>query len=278
MTTRDVRRYVAASVTLAASISVALAAAGDASAPQRMRGRGGPAPDLSAGLVSYDGRYTFARLRYEMAGMGSLGEGGFFRRRGGWREPPWSHDYPRAEHNFMKILKEVTTIDPYMGPAGGSIVGIGDPELMKYPIAYMSEPGYWQMSDEEASNLRQYLQKGGFIIFDDFRGGDLVNFQEQFARVMPGARFVELDVSSPIFHSFFDIESLDFVQMYDRGRPIFYGVFEDNDPAKRLIAIADYDNDIGEYWEFSDTGYNPIDLTNDAYRYGVNYIVYGLTH
>jgi hypothetical protein len=242
-------------------------------------GRAREPVDLNAAEdLPYDGHFTFARLRYSMDLGSSLGEGMFGRRRGGWREPPWSHDYPRAERNFMKILKEVTAIDPYTGPAGGRILDLGDPELFKYPIAYMSEPGYWTQTDEEAANLRAYLQKGGFLIFDDFRGRDWTTFEAQLARVLPDGRLVELDVSSPIFQSFFGIESLNMVQFYDRGTPIFYGVFEENDPKKRLLLVANYNNDIGEYWEFSDTGWTPIDLSNEAYKFGVNYIVYGMTH
>lgn len=236
--------------------------------------------NLEPGQVAYDGRFTFARLRYQMGAFGDgFGEEGFFRRRGGWREPPWSHDYPRAERNFMKILKEISTIDPYLGPAGGAIVDIGSPELFKFPLAYMSEPGYWTQTDQEAENLRRYLQKGGFLIFDDFRGGDWVNFENELKRVLPDARVVELDITNPIFHSFFDVETLDFVQFYGRGeKALFLGVFEDNDPQKRLLLIANYNNDIGEYWEYSDTGWTPIDLSNEAYKLGVNYVVYGMTH
>ena len=97
-------------------------------------------------------------------------------------------------------------------------------------------------------------------------------------RVLPGVRFLELPVSHPIFHSFFDIGSLQFQQFYDRGQPYFYGVFEDNDPDKRLMAIVNYNNDVSEYWEWSDTGWEPIDLTNEAFKFGVNYVIYGMTH
>ncbi len=126
--------------------------------------------------------------------------------------------------------------------------------------------------------MRNYLQKGGFVIFDDFRGRDWENFDQQMRRVLPEGRFVELDAKNPIFHSFFEINSLEFVQMYDRGKASFLGIFEDNDPGKRLLLIANYNNDIGEYWEFSDEGYVPIDLSNEAYKFGVNYVVYALTH
>ena len=64
-----------------------------------------------------------------------------------------------------------------------------------------------------------------------------------------------------------------------RGTPTTYqGIFEDNDPTKRLMVIANYNGDIGEFWEWSDTGYAPIDLSNEAYKVGVNYMIYGLTH
>ena len=97
--------------------------------------------------------------------------------------------------------------------------------------------------------------------------------------LLPEGRLVELDVSHPIFHAFFEIETLDFVPFYGRGvRPSFHGVFEDNDPSKQLLLIANYNNDIGEYWEYSDTGFTPIELSNEAYKLGVNYVIYSMTH
>jgi hypothetical protein len=241
----------------------------------------GEAANLEPGQLTYDGRFTFTRLRYTQGVPGNeLGSGRFGRRGfGRGQGPPWSHDYPRAERNFMKILDEITTIAPYTGPIGGAILDIGSPDLMKFPVAYMAEAGYWTQTDEEAANLRAYLLKGGFIIFDDFRGGDWSNFEAQMKRVLPDARMVELDIAHPIFHAFFDVATLDFVQFYGRNeKPYFIGAHEDNDPSKRLLFIANYNNDVGEYWEFSDTGWTPIDLSNEAYKLGVNYIVYALTH
>ena len=241
----------------------------------------GEAANLETGQLAYDGRFMFARLRYTQGvpanelGSGRFGRRGFGRGQG----PPWSHDYPRAERNFMKILDEITTIAPYTGPVGGVILDIGSPDIMKFPVSYMAEAGYWTQTDEEAANLRAYLVKGGFIIFDDFRGGDWANFEAQMKRVLPDVRMVELDISHPIFHSFFDVATLDFVQFYGRGeKPYFMAAYEDNDPSKRLLFIANYNNDVGEYWEFSDTGWTPIDLSNEAYKLGVNYVVYALTH
>lgn len=238
---------------------------------RRGRGRQGPAPS-SAGNVAYDGKFTFIRLQYP---TGSFDGGGFGFGRGG--DAPWSHDYPRAERNLGKILDEITLLWTYRG--GSNILPIDADELFSYPLAYMSEPGFWTQTDEQAAAFRSYMLKGGFVIFDDFRGSHWYNFEEQLLRVLPEAQLVELDVSHPIFHSFFEVESLDFVQFYGRGgRPTFYGVYEDNDPEKRLLLIANYNNDIGEYWEYSDSGFTPIELSNEAYKLGVNYIIYALTH
>lgn len=217
--------------------------------------------------VGYDGRLAFVRLRYSTGFSG-------FGPRGGGRELPWAHDYPTSDIHMMRILNELTAVAPHVD--GSNIYSLDDPELMNHPIAYMSEPGFWSMSDDEAKGLRTYLLKGGFIIFDDFRGQDWWNLEEQMKRVVPELRFVQLDGTHPIFNSFFDIKDLHFLQSYN-GQPTYWGMFEDNDPRKRMIAIANRDNDLGEYWEFSDTGMDPVDFTNEAYKFGVNYFIYGLT-
>jgi hypothetical protein len=55
-------------------------------------------------------------------------------------------------------------------------------------------------------------------------------------------------------------------------------MFEDNDPDKRMLALVNYNADLAEYWEWSGQGFFPVDPTTDAYKLGVNYIIYGLTH
>src|SRR5690606_6713958 len=108
--------------------------------------------------------------------------------------------------------------------------------LFSYPIAYMSEPGCWIVTDEEAALLRAYLLKGGFIIFDDFQGYDMENLREQMRRVLPYGQWVELAPTHPIFNSFFEIKNFQ-LGWYGYGRETYYGLFEDNDPNKRLMAI-----------------------------------------
>jgi hypothetical protein len=219
--------------------------------------------------VEYDGRFAFTRLQY---GTQSLTSGRFR------REPTWAHDFPRADFHFMKILSELTFVRT-VGDEG-NVLTLDDPDLTMHPIAYMSEPGFWQPSERDVEALRAYLKKGGFIIFDDFRGNHIDNLAYQMRRVLPEASLQKLDATHPIFHSFFEINTLDPRSGYyaDMGDTEWLGIFEDNDPRKRLLAIANNNHDLGELWEFSDTGYVPVDLSNEAYKFGVNYVMYAMTH
>jgi hypothetical protein len=239
------------------------------------RGLSGSEPPINA---PYDGRFTFARLRYTTA-AGGYYYGGI---------PAWAHGYwsvrggARAEASLMKILKEISFLDAHV--ADSVVLALDDPDLCKYPVAYMTEAGYWTLTDREAEAFRAYLLKGGFVIFDDFRdpprgGGGWEQFAANMRRVLPEGRFIDVDASSPIFHSFFDIDSLGIIpQSYDQGPPIIRALFQDNDPSKRVIAIANFNTDVSDFWEFSATGFRPIDESNEAYKLGVNYVIYGLTH
>jgi hypothetical protein len=213
---------------------------------------------------SYNGQFTFVRIRYGPdVGYAS-------------QRLPWSHDYQAGEQHFMKILNEVTYLNPHTEDT--SILPFDSPDLFRYPVAYLCEPGAWEMSDAEAKGLRTYLQKGGFLIVDDFRYQHWGNFEEQMRRALPEARIYDLELSSGIFHAFFEIKTLDVPQYYDPPPAIFRAIYEDNDPTKRIMVMINYNTDISEYWEWSDTGLKPIDESNEAYKLGVNYVVYGMTH
>ncbi len=186
--------------------TLAMLATSTAADAQRRRGSygGGYAPGMENN-VKYDGRFTFARLRYE----------------GNWRwnqeGPGWSHDYPVAETNFLQILKEITVMKPFM--EGSVILNMNDPELFKFPLAYLSHPGGWNPSESDIEGLRAYLLKGGFLIFDDWPGDEYYHGIEMMKRVLPKSEAVQLDLSHPIFDSFFKIVD----QQVTVGMPCFSG-------------------------------------------------------
>ena len=116
-------------------------------------------------------------------------------------------------------------------------------------------------------------------VFDKFRSEPRqveCVFSDRYETVK--SRIVPLDATHPIFHSFFSLDTLAFHHPYEGVESEFWGIHEDNDPDKRLMAIINYNNDIGELWEFSATGWFPVPLTNEAYKLGINYIVYAMTH
>jgi hypothetical protein len=210
--------------------------------------------------VPYDGRFTFARIRYTV-----------------YRRSGWEFDYPAMERNLMTMMREVTSLAPHV--AGSNIHTFDDPELLNYPVAYLSEPGYWIPSDSEVLGLRTWLAKGGFLIVDDFMRGEWFNFESQIRRVLPAARIERLDLSHPVFDSFFRIRSLDMVYPHDPGlKAEFLGIHEDNDPTRRLMVVINYNNDIGDYMEWSGHNWWPVNTTNEAYKFAINYIVYALSH
>ena len=232
----------------------ALATAGDIGAVQRD----------ALFQVPYNGDFTFTRIRYSGPGFGRFGGSS------------WSHDYPDADRNMQTILEEFTAMSP--NTTGSNVVHLEDRRMFEQPLIYISEPGYWRISDEGALNLREYLLKGGFLIFDDFEADQWYNMDEQVLRALPEREWVELDDTHPIFGTFFYVEDIYVPHPSVDVEPRYMAIFEDNDPRKRVMVLANHNSDLAEYWEWSASGLFAVDPTNDAYRLGVNYIIYGLTH
>jgi hypothetical protein len=231
-------------------------------------------PDFR-GNNPYDGRFTFVRIKYR--GYAHMTNEG----------PGWAHDYPWGETNLMKIVRDISAVRPFVenGPMAGSVVlSLDDPTIFRYPVSYLSEPGGWTPTPQEIANMRAYLLKGGFMIFDDFREareGDFTHLQQIMKAALPAAQWVQLTGKEAIFDSFFKIDLNAAVTdrtAYGYNRPTYWGVYENNDPKKRLIVIANVDNDIGDSWQWSASGFIPISASNEMYKLGVNYLIYALTH
>jgi hypothetical protein len=256
MSARGTRRLVPVLAILLVGATTALAQRG-------FRGGGGFFTPSYSGNVKYDGKFVFVRMSYPWQGF---------------RQPAWMHDYQDGEVHFMKILTGVSNVPAHVQET--NILSFGDPEMFKYPVIYLCEPGYWDMNDKEVVALRDYFRKGGFMIVDDFPSWAWPNFDLQMSRVFPTGQWHDLTAEHPIFHSFFEINSLDLPPPYPQlgSVALYRGLYEDNDPSKRLYVIANYQNDISEYWEWSETGMKPVDENNEAYKFGVNEFIYGITH
>ncbi|HEY6404307.1 MAG TPA: DUF4159 domain-containing protein [Blastocatellia bacterium] len=218
------------------------------------------------------GRFTFVRMRYADTSICNgvfdptiVGDGGY----------PWSHDYPTAGRHLMKIMAELSKIDATLD-VDEPILTFDDPQLFKYPFAYLCEVGCMNLDEKEIAGLREYIMRGGFLLIDDFRDPRaLYTLQRQLKQALPEYEIKRLELSHPIFNCFFSIKTLDVPPIYGPYLPEFWGM-EDKDG--RLMMIINYNYDVSDYWQYSDDPFRPIEETNEAYKFGVNYIMYALTH
>ncbi len=222
-------------------------------------------------MAQADYGFRFVRVRYEIPGMDGRGQG--WGRGGG---PMWAHDYPVAEQNFYIALKRTTTIhveEPYL------VLNLMDPEIFEHPILYLCEPGYWQITDEEVEKLREYLNRGGFLLFDDFRGDyEWYNLYEQMQRVLPGREPMELPATHPIWSIYFDVDPVAAPSLVSGYRGSitedrYMGYFDDNG---RLMALANHNQDIGDGWEYPDRDFE--NASTISFQMGINFVMYALTH
>ena len=218
------------------------------------------------------GKFIMARLRFDTGYSNlHLGDGGF----------PWSHDWPGAGRHLNKIISELSKLDIHLD-VNEPIYGFTDPELYKYPMAYLCEVGFMNLSDEELAGMREYCLRGGFILTDDFRGPrDWAVFEPQVKKAFPEFQLKKLDISHPVYNCFFSIKTLNIAtpdstrSNFGNVSPEFWGIEDDKG---RLMMVINFNNDISDYWQWSDNPFAPIEQTNEAYKFGVNYVMYALTH
>jgi hypothetical protein len=219
--------------------------------------------------------FVFARLVYS-SGWGDFGFGG-----GSWRT-----DYPEADYKFMYGIKRLSGIRVQEEE---NPVRIMDPNLFKYPFVYAVEVGHMNLSRPEAERLREYLLRGGFLYADDFWGVyEWQNFAAQMRKVFPDRPIELLPLSHEVFHTFFDIDTVMQIPNYRLGcsggrtwedpsdtKPAILGIKDDEG---RLMVLITYNSDLGDAWEWMDLPCYPAKFSGQAYRMGLNFIVYAMTH
>ena len=211
-----------------------------------------------------DSEFFFVRLQYSSS----------TRSRGGGA---WLTDWPDAEMHLLPVIDRLTRVAT--GPAG-RIVNLRSDELMDYPWLYAVEVGQWYLNDMEAARLREYLDRGGFLMVDDFWGArEWSIFTESMMKVFPDRPVVELGEEHPLLHVLYDLDQR--TQIPGRGgnryntTPHWRGIFDEED---RLLVAINFNMDMGDAWEHADDPWYPEPMTALAYRFAVNYVIYSMTH
>ena len=65
------------------------------------------------------------------------------------------------------------------------------------------------------------------------------------------------------------------VQQPPGTAPAWRGLYDEKN---RLVVAANFNTDVGDAWEYADAPQYPEAMTSLAYRYGINYLIYSLTH
>jgi Domain of unknown function (DUF4159) len=258
----------------------------------------GSAPDRLV-VGPPDVEFRLARVAYADSGMG-FGGGG--RGRGG----AWQTDAPEAEFHLTQGIRRLTridTIDPGPRPdwdrdvfpvrPGGPHPSDNDPhDIFDNPFTYGVEVGRWYLDDEDADHLREYLLRGGFLMVDDFHGDvEWEGFWESMRKVFPDREWEEVPEDHEVFHVLYDLDhkvQIPGIASYGRdhqttcercnegGRdPHWRGIFDDKG---RLMVIINFNMDLGDAWELADDPEYPQPWTALAYRFGISYALYSMTH
>jgi hypothetical protein len=221
--------------------------------------------------------FHFARLVYRDAPGSRRGRFG----RGG--DGAWATDYADAEIHLMQGLGRFTGIDTADVDSdgnGGRLIRLSDERVFDYPWLYAVEVGQWHLDDDEAKLLREYLDRGGFLMVDDFWGEyEWQIFTDSMQRVFPDRRIQELGEEHELLHVLYDLDQRTQIPGRNGPRPglvpRWRGVFDDDG---RLMVAINFNMDMGDAWEHADDAWYPEPMTALAYRFAVNYLIYTMTH
>jgi hypothetical protein len=221
--------------------------------------------------------WAFARLRYPAY----TGAGGT--RMWGGRSR-WTTDYPKADRQFVQGVRRLTRLHTR---SVEQVVDLDSDEVYKWPWIYAVEVGHWELNDEQCRKLRDYLLRGGFLMVDDFHGTfEWDVFIASMKRVFPDRAIVELENRDAIFHVLYDLDGrfqVPGAQFLRSGRtyehdgvePRWRGIYDDKG---RIVVAICHNMDLGDAWEWADSPSYPERYASLAYRIGVNYIIYSMTH
>ena len=233
------------------------------------------------------GEFVVGRLMYpSRVRLGRWGRWG----RGDWRQggTSWSVDYPRGDRTLARLLRRFTTlsvrsVEQPVNPDDGD-------DIYYWPYLNVGLPGFWELTDEQVAKLRDYLLRGGFLFCDSFFGSDAwIGFVQGMRRIFPDRQIIDLPADHPVFHTVYDLTRLTSTQipnmnsllgggggyMSDGAVPYWRGINDDNG---RLMVLVAFNNDVADSWQWADDPRYPPESANLGLRFGVNIVVYALTH
>lgn len=219
--------------------------------------------------------YVFARLKYPSFRGGNS----MWSMRGNW-----TVDWPKADRQFVQGVRRLSRIH---ARSLEQVVDLEGDEIFNYPWLYVVEAGHWDLPDHQVKKLREYLLRGGFLMTDDFHGTfEWDIFMSSMSRVLPDKAPVDVENKDALFHVLYDLDErfqVPGIIMFYTGRTYEYDGVEPRwrgiyDEKGRIMVGICHNMDLGDAWEWADHPRYPEKYASLAYRVGINYIIYAMTH
>lgn len=152
-----------------------------------------------------------------------------------------------------------------------SPVRMDSEELFDFPFAFMTGEGKFKLTSEQQENLRNYLNHGGFLVASAGCSSSqwASSFRKQIKSVFPELKMAKLEMDHPIFHSYYDIKSLEDAEDSLEGLEI--------DGKIVLVFSSDGLNDSDNAADPSCCCCGGNEIEN-ARRINANLLIYALTH
>jgi hypothetical protein len=230
----------------------------------------------------YNGAFLFCRIAFRNAPQGDGGG--------------WGVDYPRADINLTFRLSELSKASVTRHPEeeyNHVVLRLTDPLMFHCPFIMMTEPGGAYLDEAEAAQLHDYGVKGGFLWADDFWGDYAFEWWAgQIAKAFPPERYpiVDLPLDHQLFHILYDVQhipQIPSIGVWQRWRttsergaasatPHVRAIFDEDG---RMMVVMTHNTDFGDAFEREGEDHDYfLHFAPDGYAFGVNTLVYSMTH
>ena len=145
-------------------------------------------------------------------------------------------------------------------------VEAGSSDIFQYPFLHMTGHGNVFFSEEDADNLRLYLNSGGFLHIDDNYGMKPYVVKE-LKKVFPDHQLEDISKNHPIYSNVYKFPNgLPKIHEHDGKAPTAQGIFIED----RLVVLFTFETDLGDGWEDQGVHNDPEDVRQKALKMGAN--------
>jgi hypothetical protein len=198
----------------------------------------------------------------------------------------WTVDYPRGDRTFATAIRrltrvEVRSVEQPTNPDDGD-------DIFNWPYIHVGMPSTWNLTPEQGKKIRDYLQRGGFLVCDSFFGtAEWEGFERGMRLIYPDRNIEEIPSEDPIFHTVYDLTERyqvgNFRSLVGRGVPYRGDGIQPHwrtvrDDHGRVTMAINFNNDLGDSWQLADNPQYPVKYSDMGIRLGVNYVTYAMSH